>query len=283
MSAVSRKDRAGPVFMALQAVRSVLFYALFLGQTVPLAIIVGTIALVSGGKRTRLGWSIVRYWIRSSLWLLQMTVGLRSEVSGAEQIPAGPCIIAAKHMSDWDVFALLPDAGRPAFIAKKELMDIPFFGAAAKSFDTIRLDRSLGAGAIPAMVAEARAALERGARIIIFPEGTRRAPLAAPQYRQGIVRLYESLGVPVVPVALNSGLFWGRNSRLLWPGTARARFLEPIAPGLDAATFAATLEQRIEAATNGLLAQAYRDGLDRPLDPALRQGLDAIATGSDSP
>src|SRR5690606_886918 len=112
-----------------------------------------------------------------------------------------------------------------AFIAKKELMDIPFFGWAARSFDTIRIDRSLGGDAIPLMLDDARAALARGCRIIIFPEGTRKAPLAEPDYRYGIVRMYEALGVPVVPVALNSGLFWGRQSLVLWPGRAEARFL----------------------------------------------------------
>ena len=275
-------EQGKQVSVPLQALRSGLFYALFLTQTAFLAILIGTIALLSGGRRTRIGWVLARYWIASSLWLLKFIVGLRSEVAGLENIPPGPCIIAAKHMSDWDVFALLPGAGRPAFIAKKELMDIPFFGHAAKSFDTIRLDRSLGAGAIPAMVEEARTALARGARIIIFPEGTRRAPLAEPQYRQGILRLYESLGVPVVPVALNSGLFWGRNSRLLWPGVARARFLPAIPPGLDTQEFARRLEGEIEAATRGLLGRAYRDGLSRPLDAALRSGLETIPTGPDT-
>jgi 1-acyl-sn-glycerol-3-phosphate acyltransferase len=94
-------------------------------------------------------------------------------------------------MSDWDIFAILPHTRRPAFIAKKELMDIPFFGWAARAFDTIRIDRSLGGDAIPTMMADARAALDRGGRIIIFPEGTRKSPLAPHDYRYGIVRMYE--------------------------------------------------------------------------------------------
>jgi len=275
--------RVTQVSVPLQALRSVLFYALFLLQTAVLAIVIGTLALFAGGNRTRLGWVLARYWINSSVWLLKTIVGLHSEVSGDANIPSGPCIIAAKHMSDWDVFALLPGAVRPAFVAKKELMDIPLFGHAAKSFDTIRLDRSLGAGAIPAMIEEARAALARGARIIIFPEGTRRAPLAEPQYRQGILRLYESLGVPVVPVALNSGLFWGRNSRLLWPGVARARFLRAIPPGLDTAEFARRLESEIEGGSRALLARAYHDGLRRPIDADLRARLESIPVADDAP
>lgn len=261
--------------VVVQAVRSALFYLVFYVQTVVIALILGLIAMVMR-RRTSVGWAIARYWIHSHLFFLRVIVGIRTQVGGTQHIPAGPCIIAAKHQSDWDVFALLPPVGRPAFIAKKELMDIPFFGHAARSFDAIRIDRSLGAGAIPAMLHDARAALARGARIIIFPEGTRRAPLAPPDYRQGIVRLYEGLGVPVVPVALNSGLFWGRNSLLLWPGTARAEFLPPIPPGLDAATFRARLADAIETRSDALILDAYEAGLRRPLSPSLRAGLEQL-------
>lgn len=260
--------------MIVAAVRSVLFYVLFFAQTVPLALIVGTAAAIQG--RTRWGWSIVRYWIRSSLWLLRTVAGIRSEVTGAANIPDGACIIAAKHMSDWDIFAILPDAERPAFIAKKELMDIPFFGHAARAYDTIRIDRSKGSEAMPLMLAEARAALDRGARIIIFPEGTRKAPLADPDYRWGVVRLYEELGVPVVPVALNSGLFWGRNSLLLWPGTARARFLKPIPPGLRPEAFRETLMGAIETETDRLILEAVEEGLRRPVSADFRRRIDAL-------
>jgi 1-acyl-sn-glycerol-3-phosphate acyltransferase len=161
-------------------------------------------------------------------------------------------------------------------------MDIPFFGWAARTFDTIRIDRSLGSGAIPLMLQDARAALNRGCRIIIFPEGTRRAPLAPPDYRYGIVKMYETLGVPVVPVALNSGLFWGRKSLILWPGTATARFLPAIPPGLPAAQFRARLTAETEAATNALILEAYEAGLSRPIPPELREKLEALKGGNTS-
>jgi 1-acyl-sn-glycerol-3-phosphate acyltransferase len=209
--------------------------------------------------------------------LLRWTVGIRSDVSGEENIPEGPCIIAAKHMSDWDIFAILPHSRRPAFIAKKELMDIPFFGWAAQTFDTIRIDRSLGSDAIPLMLDDARAALARGCRIIIFPEGTRKAPLADPDYRYGIVRMYEALNVPVVPVALNSGLYWGRNSRILWPGTAKARFLPAIPPGLPASAFQTRLIQTVESETNRLILEAYQGGLARPIPSEMRDRLEQMA------
>ena len=264
--------------IVVQALRSALFYLLFLGQTVILAIIVGGLSIIVR-RRTAFGWAIAQYWGNSNLWLLRWVVGIRTEVSGTENMPEGPCIIAAKHMSEWDIFAILPHARRPAFIAKKELMDIPFFGWAARTFDTIRIDRSRGRDAIPMMLADARAALDRGCRIIIFPEGTRTAPLAPHDYRHGIVRMYEALGVPVVPVGLNSGLYWGRNSLVLWPGTARAEFLPPIPPGLPAEDFRRRLIAAVETSTNRLILEACEAGLRRPLPPVLRTRLDALKAG----
>ncbi len=261
-----------------QALRSLLFYAVFYGQTVVLAIVAGLSAMIRG--RTRFGWGVVLYWIHSNRFFLRWLAGIRTDISGQANIPDGPCIIASKHMSDWDILALLPAAKRPAFIAKKELIDIPFFGHAAMAFDTIRLDRSLGGEAIPAMLQEARAALDRGARIIIFPEGTRKAPLEEHDYRYGIVRMYEALNVPVVPAAVNSGLFWGRRSPLLWRGTARARFLPAIPPGLPPEEFRARLIAAIEGETNTLLLQAYEEGLSRPIPDDMFEKFEALKAGN---
>lgn len=267
--------------MITQAIRSLLFYLLYLGQTVILAIILGGHVILVR-QRTAFGWAIASYWGRSNLFLLRWVVGIRTSVTGTENIPDGPCIIAAKHMSDWDIFAILPHSRRPAFIAKKELMDIPFFGWAAQTFDTIRIDRSRGTEAIPLMLEDARAALARGCRIIIFPEGTRVAPLAPHDYRQGTVRMYGALDVPVVPVALNSGLFWGRRSLVLWPGTARARFLPAIEPGLPADAFRTRLIRDIELGTNELILEAYEAGLTRPIPPELREKLEALKSAPSS-
>ena len=145
----------------VQAIRTALFYPLFIGQTALVAIVIGTVALVSG--RTRLSWGLAVYWCRSSLVLLRAITGVRTKVSGAENIPPGGCIIAAKHQSDWDVFSIFPYTGRPAYIVKKELMRIPFFGWAARSLDCIEVDRKRGAEAIPLMMAQAHAAVERHA------------------------------------------------------------------------------------------------------------------------
>jgi 1-acyl-sn-glycerol-3-phosphate acyltransferase len=238
--------------MIVQAIRSLLFYLLFLGQTILLALLLGTIALCLRKDRPAppVLWAIGRYWGNSNLALLRFLVGIRSDVEGHENIP------------------------------KRQLMDIPFFGWAAKAMNTISVDRKLGGEAIPAMLAEAREKLARQSQVIIFPEGTRKAPLAPADYRFGVTRLYLALGVPVVPVAVNSGFFWGRNSLVLWPGTARARFLPAIPAGLDGNEFHARLTATIEAETAALALRAYRDGLARPIPPELRAKLEALAAAA---
>jgi 1-acyl-sn-glycerol-3-phosphate acyltransferase len=261
--------------MVGQAIRSAVFYLLFLGQTVIVAVIIGTIAQVTGG-RTTVSWEMAKYWCRSNVWLLRWVAGVRTRVSGQEHIPEGGCIIASKHQSDWDVFAVFPHTGRPAYIVKKELMRIPFFGWAARSLDCIEVDRKKGAEAIPSMMTQAHAAIERGCRIVIFPEGTRKAPLAKADYRQGVGRLYAELKVPVVPVALNSGLFWGRNSLVIWPGTAEAKFLPAIEPGLAPDVFLDRLKKAIEPESDTLILEAVDKGLSRPIDPQMRAGIEAL-------
>jgi len=258
----------------VQAVRTALFYFVFIGQTVIVAVTIGIIALISG--RTPVSWAMAKYWCRSNLAFLRVLTGVKTKVSGQENIPEGGCIIAAKHQSDWDVFSLFPYTGRPAYIVKKELMRIPFFGWAARSLDCIEVDRRKGAEAIPLMMAQAHAAIERGCRIVIFPEGTRKAPMAPADYRQGIVRLYLELNVPVVPVALNSGLFWGRNSLVIWPGTAEAKFLPAIEAGLSADVFQERLKKAIESESDALMLKAEAEGLSRPMTPELRASFDAL-------
>lgn len=257
-----------------QAMRTAVFYFVFIGQTVFVAFTLGVIALVSG--RTPLSWWLAKYWCRSNLVFLRVLAGVKTKMTGMENIPEGGCIIASKHQSDWDVFAIFPHTGRPAYIVKKELMRIPFFGWAARSLDCIEVDRKRGAEAIPLMMAQAHAAVDRGCRIVIFPEGTRKAPLAPADYRQGIVRLYLELKVPVVPVALNSGLFWGRNSLMIWPGTPQGRFLPPIEPGLAPDVFLERLKTAIETESNALIMQAVDAGLGRPIEPDLQNKIDAL-------
>ena len=258
----------------VQALRSALFYVIFIGQTVFVAITIGIIALIRG--RTPFSWEMAKFWCRSNLVYLRAITGVHTRVTGQENIPPGGCIIASKHQSDWDVFAIFPFIGRPAYIVKKELMRIPLFGQAARSLDCIEVDRKRGARAVPEMMRQAHAAIKRGCRIVIYPEGTRKAPLAPADYRQGIARLYLELGVPVVPVALNSGLFWGRNSPLIWPGTAEAKFLPPIEPGLPADVFMERLKKAIEWDSDTLILKAAENELSYSPSPELAARLSTL-------
>src|SRR5205814_8927385 len=139
------------------------------------------------------------------------------------------------------------------------LMFIPFFGWYAWKAGMIPVHRGRGSLAPAAMTAGARAELARGRQIIIFPEGTRRAPGAEPSYKYGVVHLYAETGAACLPLALNSGLFWPRRSFRRYPGTIVVEALDSVAPGLDKNAFADLLQQRIEAATARLAAEGDRE------------------------
>lgn len=197
----------------------------------------------------------VMWWVATNSWLLRVLVGTKVEFRGLENIPPGPLLIAAKHQSAWETFALLPLFSDPAFILKQELMRIPVFGWFAAKTRMIPVDRKGGSAALKAMTRRAQADMEEGRQILIFPEGTRRAAGAPPDYKFGVAHLYSSLKVPCLPVALNSGLYWPRRALLRRPGTILVEVLPPIPPGLGRAAFLARLEQDIETASDQLLAE----------------------------
>ena len=189
------------------------------------------------------------------LFLLRHIVGLKLEVRGHDKLPRTACLVASKHQSAWETFALIPLFRDPALLMKRELFWIPFHGWFSKKFEMIPVDRDKGPAALRAMLRETRKRVVDGREIIIFPEGTRRPPGAPPDYKTGVVLLYEALGIPCVPVALNSGLFWPRRSLLRRPGTIVVEFLDPIPPGLPKSEFLLRLIESIETASNHLLAE----------------------------
>jgi 1-acyl-sn-glycerol-3-phosphate acyltransferase len=202
---------------------------------------------------------VAMFWGRTNNWLLRVVCGIRVEYRGLEKIPPGPLLVASKHQSVWETFALLWLFSDPAFILKRELLWIPFFGWYAWKARMIPVNRGRRAQALAEMSVRARAELAEGRQIVIFPEGTRRAPGAEPSYKFGIVHLYAETGRSCIPVALNSGLFWPRRSFLRYPGTIVAEFLDPIAPGLDKAAFAERLQHDIETASARLVAEGQRE------------------------
>jgi len=199
-------------------------------------------------------WWMGGLWVRGALLLLRATVGLGHQVRGAEHRVTGPAIYAAKHQSAWDtlVFPLLLD--KPAYVLKRELIGVPLFGSYLKRCGMIPVDREGGGSALKQLLRAARTAVAQGRSILIYPEGTRMPPGERRPYHPGVAALYGDLGVPVVPVALNSGLFWGRRAFHKKPGTITIEFLPPIAPGLPRREFMRELQERMEGASQRLAA-----------------------------
>ncbi len=222
--------------------RSLLFNVLFY-VTTTLFVVLGS-PLLFGPRR----WAMAALAIhgRFELWLLRLIVGTKLEVRGREKLPKGACLVASKHQSAWETFGLIPLFRDPALLMKRELFWIPFHGWFSHKFEMIPVERDKGPAALRRMLREAKKRVADGREIIIFPEGTRRAPGAPPSYKTGVVLLYEALGIPCVPVALNSGLFWPRRSLRRRPGTIVVEFLDPIPPGLPKAEFLKRLTESIE-------------------------------------
>jgi 1-acyl-sn-glycerol-3-phosphate acyltransferase len=200
-----------------------------------------------------------------SLWLLRWIVGTRVEVRGREKLPAAPYLVASKHQSAWDTFALIPIFADPAMVMKWELTLIPFYGWFSRKFEHVFVKRDRGPAALRNLIADAKDRAAAGREIVIFPEGTRKAPGSAPDYKSGAVAVYEGLGLPCVPVALNSGLYWPRRKLMRYPGTIVVDILDPLPAGLPRAEFRAELQRRIEVASNRLILEAARSPEPPPI------------------
>jgi len=200
---------------------------------------------------------VTRVWAGLVNAGLRIICNIRIEIRGREHLPAnGAALIASKHQSMWDTivfFSLLPDI---VYVLKKQLSYIPFFGWYTIRAGMIRVDREGHASALRGLVKQAKARIAQGRSIMIFPEGTRSEPGAKLEYKPGVAAIYGQLDVPCVPVALNSGAFWPRRKFLRYPGVIVLEFLPPIAPGLNRRDFMRTLEERIESASQRLLAEA---------------------------
>jgi 1-acyl-sn-glycerol-3-phosphate acyltransferase len=204
--------------------------------------------------------AVAKSWGRFNLMLLRVVAGMKCEIRGREKIPAGPILVASKHQSAWETFALLPMFDNPVFILKRELQWIPIFGWLTIKGRMVPVDRRKGAKALSAMIERARVELALKRQLIIFPEGTRRPAGAEPAYKYGVAHLYVAEGVPCVPIALNSGLFWPRRSLMRYPGTVVAEILDPIPPGMERDAFFQHLQDVIEAATARLIEEAKARG-----------------------
>jgi 1-acyl-sn-glycerol-3-phosphate acyltransferase len=235
----------------LQAIRSALFnLAMYVASAL---ICIVLLPLLLGPMRWGQLAGVI--WSGSILVLLKLICGLGHRVVGREHLPAGACIVAPKHHSTWETMAIYTLVERRVAVLKRELTWIPLFGWFTIKGKMIAVDRGAGSQALAAMTKRAREVIRGGRQLFIFPEGTRRAAGAEPRYKFGVAHLYDVIGVPCVPVALNSGLFWPRRSLIRLPGTIVVEFLEPIPPGLDKDAFFSRMQDEIETATARLVAE----------------------------
>ena len=233
--------------------KSVAFNALLVGSTLVLGIIGLPLLLVDRRWCCRLR----DLWIRILLGGLRVLVGLDWRVEGREHLPASPRIlVAAKHQSAWETLALhvlFPD---PAFVMKRELLRLPLIGWYMTRVGMVPINRSGGANALRIMIAAARTLSDAGRPVVIFPQGTRVRPGTDAPYYIGLFAVYRALGVPVVPVALNSGHFWPRQAFIKRPGTITVRLLPAIEPGLERSEFMHRVRCVIEDASDALAVPA---------------------------
>ena len=237
----------------MTALRSLLFNSAFFLLTA-LTVLLGLPLLAV--PRAGIRW-LTRSWARTVLWLLDRICGVRLEARGLEHIPRGASVIAAKHQSAFDTvvwLALLPDA---AYVLKKELLAIPVWGWHARKAGMIPVDRAGGGAALRAMLRAAQAALAEGRQVVIFPEGTRTAPGERVPYQPGVVAIAGAGGVPVLPVATDSGRIWGRRAILKRPGVIRLTVLPPLPSPLPRGRLLAALEEAIETESDRLLAEPH--------------------------
>lgn len=232
--------------------RSLLFHLCFFAWTALWAILLLWTFFI---PRRAMVWVITQFF-RSYMLFERGIVGLRYEVKGWENLPPGPCIIAMKHQSAYETLKLHHLFGDVAIILKRELMFIPFWGWYQAKSGVIPVDRGAKGVAMRSMLLGARKVAAQGRRIVIFPQGTRIAPGARRPYKTGVAVMYEELGLPIVPVALNAGVFWPRHGFLIHPGTVTFEILPPILPGLPREEALRQLEEQLEAASDHLVQQA---------------------------
>ena len=208
--------------------------------------------------RTR--YAFVSRWCAMVRWLLRVVIGLDYRIEGAEHVPRDPCIVFCKHESAWETIILPIHFAPQTWVVKRELLWLPFFGWGLALLAPIAINRSAGKTALQQVVEQGRERLARGAWVVVFPEGTRVAPGTRKRYKLGGASLAAATSAPVLPIAVDSGDFWGRNSFVKYPGTVRM-VIGPLieTAGLSANAINARAEQWIEGTVARLRAPVEDD------------------------
>jgi len=194
-------------------------------------------------------------WMKLTMATLRIVAGVNMEFRGLHNLPSGAAIIVSKHQSAWETGIFLTIFEDATYVLKKQLLSIPFYGLLLRKAKMIAIDRDGGASSLKKLVAESLAALDDGRKVVIFPEGTRAAVGDKLPYHPGVAAVYKRAEAPVIPVALNSGLFWPRRKFLKQPGCIVLEYLDPMPTGLDRKSFMTELENRIETASNRLIEE----------------------------
>lgn len=206
--------------------RSLAFWLVF-----PVSIILtSTLLLFMFPLPLRSRWGLISVWVSFILWWLAITCKLHFEVEGHEHITPDAQIVFAKHQSTWETIALQKIFPQQVWVAKRELMWIPFFGWGLALMKAIAIKRGTGQAAVRQLVTEGKSRLDEGLWVVIFPEGTRIPPGQKGRYRIGGAVLAEQTGYPIIPVAHNAGEYWPRRSFIKRPGTIQVRVGAPISP-----------------------------------------------------
>jgi len=196
---------------------------------------------------------IVRWYLSTVDWLERRVIGLDHVLIGRENLPEGAFIAAIKHQSAWETMKLHLWFDDPAIVLKRELMWIPIWGWYARAAGMIAIDRGSPTVALRSMIRNAAGPVAEGRPIAVFPQGTRTVPGAAAPYRAGVGALHDKYHLPVVPIALNSGLFWPRRGFIKRPGTVTVEILPPIPADTPRSELMRRLEAELEAASDRLL------------------------------
>ena len=229
----------------MAVLRSLLFAAIFYPATV-LWVLAGMSASAFGRAPTL---KVVLRWVDFHHWLTANLLGIRTNVEGV--LPTGAYLFAVKHESMYETLEMVRLTHLPVIVMKKELADIPLFGFLTRQYGVVPVERSAGAKALREMVAAGRDAVARGRPVAIYPEGTRVSVGETPELKSGFAALYRALGLPVVPVAVDSGRLWGRGL-VHKAGIVTFKVGETIPPGLKRDE----VEARVHAAINALAPEA---------------------------
>lgn len=237
----------------MKLIRSILFVIWFYATMAAIGIVMWPFVLADDANV----WRALRIWTRTTLWGLRWIVGARVAFEGLENIPKGGALIAMKHQATLDTIAPSLVLSKPVFIYKAELANTPILGAYLKK-NQIAVDRGGHAKALKSIVRGARDAVGKGRQVLIFPEGTRQELGAPPDYKPGIAAMYKDLGIPVTPIALNTGLIWKPSGIVRSPGHVTIKVLPPIPAGLSREDFMRELERVIETESDALLPPEKR-------------------------